>query len=54
METAYRDYCHDLASVADKWNGLIKQDLPVLNDQLAKQKLSALPAVEIALPAECQ
>jgi photosystem II stability/assembly factor-like uncharacterized protein len=53
MEGAFHDYCHDLGAVTDKWNGLVKQDMPALNEELAKQKLSALPAAELAIPSEC-
>jgi hypothetical protein len=53
MESAYNDYCHDLLTATASWNELVKDELPSLNEQLAKQKLSALPATEIASPAKC-
>jgi photosystem II stability/assembly factor-like uncharacterized protein len=52
METAYSDYCHDLVAVTTGWNDLVQNDLPLLNDKLAKQKLSALPALPVT--SKCQ
>jgi hypothetical protein len=52
METAYNDHCHDLVAVTAGWNDLVRDDLPSLNDKLAKQKLSALPASPIT--ANCE
>jgi hypothetical protein len=48
MESSFNDYSHDLQTDITAWNDLLKSDLPALNDMLAKQKLSALPAAPIA------
>ena len=49
METAYGDYCRDLTAAIASWNEVIGKDIPGLNEQLAGQKLSALPAAPIKL-----
>jgi photosystem II stability/assembly factor-like uncharacterized protein len=53
METAYHESCHDLGTVAAQWNALLASDLPALNDQLAAQRVSALPAASVTVPAVC-
>jgi hypothetical protein len=53
MEDAYADYCHDLLTVTTSWNDLVKDELPPLNEQLAKQRLSALPVTAITSPVKC-
>ena len=52
MEAAYNEYCRDLVTVTTGWNDLVQNDLPSLNDKLAKQKLSALPALPVT--SKCQ
>lgn len=54
METAYRDYCKDLATVVVKWNDLITREMPAVNAALAKEKISGLPAETIQLPRDCE
>ncbi len=53
METAYGDYCRDLTTVANNWNELLKSDLANVNDQLAKQRLAALPAIPVSMRIAC-
>jgi hypothetical protein len=53
METAYNDYCRDLVTATTSWNDLLKQDIPAMNEKLAVQKMSALPAAPIVVPAQC-
>ena len=53
METAYNDYCRDLVTATTSWNDLVKQDIPALNEKLAAQKMSALPAAPISIPTQC-
>jgi photosystem II stability/assembly factor-like uncharacterized protein len=53
MEVAYRDGCHDLVAVSTQWNTLMTNDLPALNEQLAAQKISALPGASVTPPTEC-
>jgi photosystem II stability/assembly factor-like uncharacterized protein len=47
MESTLNDYTHDLQTDVTAWNALLRTDLPALNNMLAKQKLSALPATPI-------
>jgi len=51
MQTAYDDYCKDLATTVAGWNELIKNDLPGVNGELAKQRLAPLPGTVLAVPA---
>ncbi len=51
MQTAYEDYCRDLTGLATRWNELVQGDLPKVNQQLAAQRLAALPASPAAAPA---
>jgi hypothetical protein len=51
METAYDGSCADLATAAKQWNELMKTDLTNLNGELAKQGLSPLAAMPVAVPA---
>ncbi|SPF53520.1 hypothetical protein SBA4_5670016 [Candidatus Sulfopaludibacter sp. SbA4] len=51
MQTAYEDYCKDLATTVAGWNELIKTDLPGVNGELAKQRLAPLPGTVLAAPA---
>jgi photosystem II stability/assembly factor-like uncharacterized protein len=53
MQRAYASYCHEMVSVGASWNDLVTKDLPALNDKLAAQKVSALPASVIAVPTQC-
>ena len=53
MEAAYNEYCRDLVTATTSWNDLVKQDVPALNEKLAAQKMSALPAAPISVPAQC-
>ncbi len=53
MEAAYNEYCRDLVTATTSWNDLIKQDIPALNQKLAAQKMSALPAAPIIVPTQC-
>jgi hypothetical protein len=53
MEAAYNEYCRDLVTATTSWNDLVKQDVPALNEKLATQKMSALPAAPISVPAQC-
>lgn len=53
MDATFGDYCRDLLNVTTSWNQLVKQELPTLNDTLAKQKMSALPAGTIGGPTQC-
>ena len=54
MKTAYLDYCNDLKTVATGWNDLLKTDLPLLNDQLSKQRLGPLSSSPVVPPAACR
>ena len=54
MQTAFEDYCNDLTTVANKWNDLLKTDLPKVNDSLTKVKMSALTASPLSPPASCK
>ncbi len=51
MQDAYESYCHELATAAESWNGLMKTDLANLNGELAKQGLGAVPAAPVAVPS---
>ncbi len=53
MQTAFTGYCQALGTVASGWNELLQNDLPAVNQKLSAQKLSALPAGEMAVPALC-
>ena len=53
MQRAFSGYCREVLSVSQSWNDLISKELPKLNETIAAQKLSALPAAAIVLPAEC-
>jgi len=44
MHSAYHDYCKDLTKLAQQWSALMKQQLPLINTQLAGQHLQPLPA----------
>ena len=50
MQTAYDDYCKDLAATVTGWNDLLKSDLPAVNAELAKQRLSPLAGPMLAAP----
>jgi photosystem II stability/assembly factor-like uncharacterized protein len=54
MQTAFSNYCRALTTVSDDWNDLLLHDLPALNDRLAAQKLSALPAAAITMQSPCR
>ena len=51
MESAYESSCHDLATVAQSWNELMKTDLANLNGALAKQGLGAVPPAPVTVPS---
>jgi hypothetical protein len=42
METAYRDYCHDLTKLVSDWNVLLSTDLQKLNAALHNKRAEAL------------
>ena len=46
MQTAYEDYCHDLANTAANWNQLIKSNLPGDGGHL--------PASALLVPVSCK
>jgi hypothetical protein len=54
MTTAFHDYCKQIDAITTQWNELLKTKLPALNQQLETQRLSALPAPEIAPSAACR
>jgi len=54
MTGVLHDYCKDLATVITGWNDVLKTDLPGLNAQLEKEKLSGLPAAELKGSAACE
>lgn len=54
MESTYSDYCRGLQTVVKAWNDMVEHDLPAINEELGKQKLSALPAASMSVPAACQ
>jgi hypothetical protein len=54
MTSVFHDYCKDLSTVITQWNDVLKADLPALNAQLDKQKLSGLPAAELKPSTACQ
>jgi photosystem II stability/assembly factor-like uncharacterized protein len=54
MTGAFHDMCKDLSTVITQWNETLKTDLPALNEQLAKEKLSGLPAAELKPSSACQ
>ncbi len=47
MQTALNDGCRDLTTATTQWNTLLDTDLPAINQQLATQRLSALPAARL-------
>jgi photosystem II stability/assembly factor-like uncharacterized protein len=51
MQSAYEGYCKELTTAAQSWNELIKNDLPGLNGELAKQNVGALGASPVTVPA---
>jgi hypothetical protein len=53
MQTAFDDYCRNVGVVVTGWSDLLAHDLPAINEKLAAQKLSALPAGPITVPATC-
>lgn len=54
MQTAYSDYCRDLATTVQGWNELLQGNLTGLNDQLRKQGLAPLTASALTIPAACR
>jgi photosystem II stability/assembly factor-like uncharacterized protein len=54
MESTYNDYCRDLTKATGEWNDLVRGDMVTLNDGLAKQKLSGLPATTVSMPVQCK
>ncbi len=54
MAAAFKQYCSGALTVTAGWNDLLAQELPGLNDKLAKQKLSSLPAAPITAPSQCK
>jgi photosystem II stability/assembly factor-like uncharacterized protein len=53
MQTAFASYCQGLATAVSGWNDMVQHDLPAVNEKLAAQKMSALPAAPLAEPATC-
>jgi hypothetical protein len=51
MQSAYEQYCHDLAAAAQGWNTLMKDDLPGVNGELEKQGVGPIATVPLAVPA---
>ncbi len=51
MQTAYENYCRDLATAAQQWNELMKTDLTNLNGELVKQKVGAVAAAPVPVPS---
>jgi len=54
MMSVFHDYCKDLLTITTGWNDVLKTDLPALNAELEKQKLSGLPAAELKHSTACQ
>jgi len=54
MQTAFEDYCNDLTAVANRWNELLKTDVPKVNDSLTKLNMAALTATALTPPASCK
>ena len=53
MQSAYEGYCHELVTLAQNWNALMKTDLPGINAELAKRKQAPISAQPLPVPA-CQ
>jgi hypothetical protein len=53
MQTAFDDYCRNVNVVVTGWNDMIAHSLPGINEKLATQKLSALPAAPVSVPPSC-
>lgn len=51
MQSAYESYCRDLATAAEDWNKLMKDDLANLNGEFAKQKVGALTPAPLPVPS---
>ncbi len=51
MESAYEQYCKELTSAVESWNTLIKNELPAVNGELAKQGVGPLAATALPAPA---
>ncbi|HEX4065508.1 MAG TPA: glycoside hydrolase [Acidobacteriaceae bacterium] len=51
MNGTFHDYCSDLTTLTTAWNDLVTSDLPALNQKLASQQLSQLPAAKIDPPS---
>jgi hypothetical protein len=54
METAYQDYCHDLAKLVVDWNALQGTDLQKLNAALQNKRAEALSDPPEVQPPHCQ
>ncbi len=54
MQTAFTDYCRDLAATVKGWNDLIQGVLAGLNDQLRKQSMTPPATSALAVPAACR
>jgi photosystem II stability/assembly factor-like uncharacterized protein len=54
MQTAYSDYCRDLATTVQSWNELIQGDLTGLNDQLRKLGMTPMTGSALVVPAACR
>ncbi len=50
MQTAYEDYCRDLATVTNAWNAIMNDDLAKVNALLAKHGSAAIPAATMTSP----
>ena len=51
MNSAFDKYCQDLASAAEKWNDLMKTELPKLNESLRLQNVGPVAGVQLKAPA---
>ncbi len=51
MQSAYEEYCRDLASAAQGWNTLIRNELPGVNGELEKQRVGAVAATPMQVPS---
>lgn len=54
MQTAFADYCKDLATVTQTWNGAIHQQIDAVNQELTAQHQPALHAAPMQQPSACQ
>jgi hypothetical protein len=50
MQAAYEAGCRDLATAAQNWNALMKDELAAVNAELPKQGKAPLKSVTLTVP----